>query len=128
MRSPRTDPADVMAYIEQARRDGCATLHWPNYGDDPLPTPAEALAAPLSAFPNWFLRMECVRCGQERFTNATHMAAIWQSASVRWVVARMSHEGCGGLKRPGTKVVFVAREEYAAGGRSRRVPADAIQS
>ena len=38
--------------------------YWRSYGDDPLPTPAEALAAPLSAFPSWYLRMECELCGR----------------------------------------------------------------
>ena len=33
------------------------------YGTDPLPSPAEALAEPFSAFPSWFLRIECDRCG-----------------------------------------------------------------
>jgi hypothetical protein len=71
---------------------------WLSYGDDPLPTPAKALAAPLSAFPSWFLRMECERCGQERFVNQVHQRAIWQDATVAEVIARMHHEdaGCGG--------------------------------
>ena len=30
--------------------------HWRSYTDDPLPTPAEALASPFAAFPSWFLR------------------------------------------------------------------------
>jgi hypothetical protein len=30
--------------------------HWRSYGNDPLPTPAEALAEPFAAFPSWFLR------------------------------------------------------------------------
>ena len=50
---------------------------WRSYGDDPLPTAADALAEPLSAFPSWFIRMECERCGQERYTNQVHMPAIW---------------------------------------------------
>ena len=35
--------------------------HWRSYGTDPLPTPAEALDQPFSAFPSWFLRIECDR-------------------------------------------------------------------
>jgi hypothetical protein len=31
--------------------------HWRSYGNDPLPTPAEALAEPFRAFPSWFLRI-----------------------------------------------------------------------
>ena len=40
--------------------------HWRSYGDDPLPSGKEALGEPLSAFPSWFLRIECDRCGKER--------------------------------------------------------------
>ena len=29
----------------------------------------EALAAPQSAFPSWFLRIECTTCGRERYAN-----------------------------------------------------------
>jgi hypothetical protein len=31
--------------------------HWRSYGDDPLPSPREALREPFSAFPSWFLRI-----------------------------------------------------------------------
>jgi hypothetical protein len=37
--------------------------YWRSYGNDPLPSPREALREPLRAFPSWFLRMECDRCG-----------------------------------------------------------------
>ena len=30
--------------------------HWRSYDNDALPTPAEALAEPFSAFPSWFMR------------------------------------------------------------------------
>ena len=49
---------------------------WRSYGDYPLPSPAEALAAPLSAFPSWFIRMECSRCGRDRVINQVHLPAI----------------------------------------------------
>ena len=49
---------------------------WRSYGDYPLPTAAEALAAPLSAFPSWFIRMECSRCGRDRVINQVHLPAI----------------------------------------------------
>jgi hypothetical protein len=32
--------------------------HWRSYGDDKLPTPADALAEPFRAFPSWFMRIE----------------------------------------------------------------------
>ena len=87
---------------------------WRSYGDHPLPTPAEALAAPLSAFPSWFIRMECERCGQERYTNEVHLPQ-WKDARLSEVVLRLSHEGW--------------RRTTEAGGachqRCRRRPADA---
>ena len=46
--------------------------HWRSYGNDPLPTPAEAMAEPFSAFPSWFLRVECYRCGKDRVLSETH--------------------------------------------------------
>ena len=38
--------------------------HWRSYGDDPLPSGKEALDEPFSAFPSWFLRIECDCCGK----------------------------------------------------------------
>ena len=38
--------------------------HWRSYGNDPLPTPAEALDLPLRAFPSWFLKITCDHLGQ----------------------------------------------------------------
>ena len=46
--------------------------HWRSYGDDPLPTGREALDEPLRAFPSWFMRITCDRCGKERMFNETH--------------------------------------------------------
>ena len=43
--------------------------HWRSYGNDPLPSPAEALGEPFSAFPSWFLRIECDRCGKVQMVN-----------------------------------------------------------
>ncbi len=43
-----------------------------SYGNDPLPTPAEALAEPFAAFPSWFLRIECDRCGKLQMVNESH--------------------------------------------------------
>ncbi len=65
------------------------------YGNDPLPTPAEALAEPFSAFPSWFLRIECDRCGKVRMVNEVH--APWRVRTLHDILARMRHDGCGGL-------------------------------
>jgi hypothetical protein len=48
--------------------------HWRSYGDHPLPSGEEALGEPLRAFPSWFLRVVCARCGKERMINEAHMA------------------------------------------------------
>ena len=57
---------------------------------DLLPTGAEALDEPFSASRRGFLRMECERCGAERYTNQVHSwlgAATYgwlSTASQRW--------------------------------------------
>jgi hypothetical protein len=71
------------------------TRHWRSHGTDPLPTPAEALGEPFSAFPSWFLRIECDRCGKVQFVNESH--AKFRDRTLRDILARMRHDGCGGL-------------------------------
>jgi hypothetical protein len=44
-----------------------------SYGDYPLPSRGEALAAPLRAFRSWLLRLECARCKRGRYLAETHM-------------------------------------------------------
>jgi hypothetical protein len=34
--------------------------------------PQEALGEPFDAFPSWFLRIECDRCGKVRMLNDAH--------------------------------------------------------
>jgi hypothetical protein len=46
--------------------------HWRSYGTDPLPTGSEALGEPFAAFPSWFLRVECGRCGKVQIFNQVH--------------------------------------------------------
>jgi hypothetical protein len=48
--------------------------HWRSYGNDPLPTPADALAEPFRAFPSWFLRIECDRVRERPHGNESHTA------------------------------------------------------
>ncbi len=69
--------------------------HWRSYGNDPLPSGTEALAEPFAAFPSWFLRITCDRCGKDRMVAETH--APWRDRSLRDILARMRHDGCGGL-------------------------------
>ena len=68
--------------------------HWFSYGTDPLPTGAEALDEPFGAFPSWFLRIECDRCGKVQMVNEAHMKR--GAMPIRDIIARMRHDGCGG--------------------------------
>jgi hypothetical protein len=70
--------------------------HWRSYGTDPLPTPAEATAQPLRAFPSWFLRVECDRCGKPVMHNEVHMTEHQRGMVLRVYLSRTRHEGCGG--------------------------------
>ena len=38
--------------------------HWRSDGTEPLLSGAEAMGEPFAAFPSWFLRIECDRCGK----------------------------------------------------------------
>jgi hypothetical protein len=55
----------------------------------------EALALPLRAFPSWFLRIVCGRCGKERVINEAH--APWRAMRLVHILRRMRHHDCGGL-------------------------------
>ena len=68
--------------------------HWRSYGTEPLPTGTEALDEPFRAFPSWFLRITCDRCGKDRMVNESH--APWRGRSLRDIRARARHDGCGG--------------------------------
>jgi hypothetical protein len=68
--------------------------HWRIYGNDPLPSGAEALDEPLRAFPTWFLRIACDRCGKERMISETHMPQ--GDMLIREILDRARHDGCGG--------------------------------
>jgi hypothetical protein len=69
--------------------------HWFSYGTDPLPTGPEALDEPFTAFPSWFLRIECDRCGKVQMISEAHMKR--GAMPIRDIIARMRHDGCGGL-------------------------------
>jgi len=69
---------------------------WPPYGDYPLPSVEEALNASLRAFPSWFLRIECDRCGKVRWLNEVHTSEAQRRMLLRDLLARARHEGCGG--------------------------------
>ena len=48
--------------------------HWSSYGGGPLPSSREALGEPFRAFPSWFMRITCDRCGKDRMLNEAHIA------------------------------------------------------
>jgi hypothetical protein len=68
--------------------------HWRSYGTDPLPTSAAALE-PFAAFPSWFMRIECDRCGKVQMVNEVH--AKWRDRTLRDILGKVRHDGCGGL-------------------------------
>jgi ribosomal protein S27E len=75
-----------------------ASRHWRTYGNNyPLPTGIEALDEPFAAFPSWFLRVTCERCGHERMFSKVHSAQ--RAMLIRTILAKMRHDGCGGQGR-----------------------------
>jgi hypothetical protein len=70
--------------------------HWRSYGTEALPTAAEALDEPMAAFPSWFLRIECDRCGKVTMLNEVHMKRRRREMPLGDHLARMKHDGCGG--------------------------------
>jgi hypothetical protein len=71
--------------------------HWRSYGTDPLPTAREALGEPFAAFPSWFLRIACDRCGNVQMLNKAHVSDAQRNMPLRDLLTRMRHDGCGGL-------------------------------
>ena len=70
--------------------------HWRSYGTDPLPTPAEALDEPFAAFPSWFLRIECDRCGKVTMLTEAHTKGRRREMPLLELLAKLRHDGCGG--------------------------------
>ena len=63
---PRTSPMTARRPVPHR--------HWRSYGDAPLPSGAEVLDEPFAAFPSWFMRITCDRCGKDRMLNEAHTA------------------------------------------------------
>jgi hypothetical protein len=81
--------------------------HWPSNGGD-LPSAQEALNEPLAAFPSWFLRITCDRCGGDRMLSEARAIPRQRDLPLRVLLARMRHDGCGG--RPGTAELLTGIE------------------
>jgi hypothetical protein len=94
----RGDAADEL--FRRMKREIAASpvprRHWRSYGTEPLPTPTEALEEPFSAFPSWFMRITCDRCGKDRMLSETHATAAQRDLPLRDIIARMRHDRCGG--------------------------------
>jgi ribosomal protein S27E len=60
-----------------------------------LPAGAEALDEPFSAFPSWFLRIECDRCGKVQMVNEAPQKRA-DRLNPHLCFDRMRHAGCGG--------------------------------
>ena len=117
-RKRKTVPLAGPAIVRKgAAKPATPARHWRSYGTDPLPSGTEALDQPFSAFPSWFLRITCSRCGQQRMFSETH-AAGQRGMLIRDIVARMRHDGCGG--RPG-RVELLTGIEGASSRPVRRI-------
>jgi hypothetical protein len=51
----------------------------------------------FSAFPSWFLRVECERCGKVVMINEAHAATRLRGRPLSEILRQMRHDGCGGL-------------------------------
>jgi hypothetical protein len=111
-RPPRKRKAATLVVPEMTARPVPAR-HWRCYGDAPLPTGREALDEPFAAFPSWFMRITCDRCGKDRMLNEAHMLA--GNMTIRAIIAKMHHDGCGG--RAGR--VELGSVRWVAGGSVR---------
>ena len=49
---------------------------------------------PFAAFPSWFLRVTCERCGHERMFSEVHSAQ--RAMLIRDILDRIRHDVCGG--------------------------------
>jgi hypothetical protein len=112
----RGDAADAL-FREIVRR----AKPWPNFRSGTGAATATtrctpALGEPFAAFPSWFLRITCDRCGKDRMVNESH--ASWRGRAVRDILKRMHHDGCGGL--PG-RVELLTGIEGASSGPGRRI-------
>ena len=69
--------------------------HWRSYGDDPLPTGREHLRRAPCGVPVMVLAHHLRdRCGKDRMVAQVH--APWHDRTLRQILARMRHDGCGG--------------------------------
>jgi hypothetical protein len=92
--------------------------HWRSYGERPLPSSQEALSEPFAAFPSWFLKVTCDRCGKVTWLNEAHTSDRRRQMALSLFLARMRHEGCGGLP---ARAELLTGLEAASSGPVRRI-------
>jgi hypothetical protein len=93
---PPRRPAAAEAMTQRWPPDDLPRPVWQPDGDNPLPTASEAMGMSLRAFPSWFLRIVCDRCGKARMLDQAHATAGQGNMRLRDFIARARHEGCGG--------------------------------
>jgi hypothetical protein len=76
------------------------------------------MSEPFAAFPSWFLKITCDRCGKVTWLNEAHTSDRRRRMALSLFLARMRHEGCGGL--PG-KAELVTGIDGASSGPVRRI-------
>ena len=90
--------------------------HWRSYGDAPLPSGRQALDEPFAAFPSWFMRITCDRCGKDRMPS--EIDTPQRDMLIREIIKLMRHAGCGGRA---SKVELVSGIEGVSSGPVRRI-------
>jgi hypothetical protein len=94
--------------------------YWRSYVGDPLPTGAEAMDESFAAFPSWLMRINCDRCGKDRFLVESHFDR--RDMLLRDIIKRMRHDGCGGRQGP-----VVDRHRGVSSRPVRRSRADGVR-
>jgi hypothetical protein len=51
------------------------------------------LDEPLAAFPSWFMRITCDRCGKDRMLNEVHTPLLQRAMTLRDLLTHMRHDG-----------------------------------
>jgi hypothetical protein len=66
--------------------------YWRRHGTGPLPSSVEALDEPFNAFPSWFLRITCDRCGKVQDGQRGEARLKRSDMLIRDIIDRMRHD------------------------------------
>jgi hypothetical protein len=75
------------------------------------------MAEPFSAFPSWFMRITCDRCGKDRMLSETHTPH--RDMPIREIIKRMRHDGYGGRAGKGRATDRHRRGQQPPGAEDR---------